>query len=80
MPFVPITIPPVGKSGPLTISHSSASETLESSSTVLSALQTSRRLCGGSEVAMPTAMPSEPLQSRFGKRPGSTTGCIRVPS
>jgi hypothetical protein len=29
---------------------------------------------------MPTAMPSEPLHSRFGKRPGSTTGSVRVSS
>ena len=31
---------------------------------------TSRRLCGGMFVAMPTAMPDEPLTSRFGKRDG----------
>ena len=30
------------------------------------ALATSRRLCGGMLVAMPTAMPDEPLTSRFG--------------
>ena len=35
---------------------------------------TSRRLCGGMLVAMPTAMPEEPLTSRFGKRAGRTIG------
>ena len=35
---------------------------------------TSRRLCGGTLVAMPTAMPAEPLTSRFGTRVGSTDG------
>ena len=33
---------------------------------------TSVRLCGGMLVAMPTAMPDEPLTSRFGSRVGST--------
>ena len=32
------------------------------------------RLCGGMLVAMPTAMPLEPLTSRFGNRAGRTTG------
>ena len=38
---------------------------------------TSRRLCGGMFVAMPTAMPDEPLTSRFGKRAGRTSGSCR---
>ena len=37
----------------------------------------SRRLCGGMFVAMPTAMPDEPLTSRFGKRAGRTAGSWR---
>ena len=41
---------------------------------------TSRRLCGGMFVAMPTAMPLEPLTSRFGKRAGRTTGSWFWPS
>ena len=41
---------------------------------------TSRRLCGGMLVAMPTAMPVAPLIIRFGMRAGSTTGSVRVPS
>ena len=35
---------------------------------------TSVRLCGGMLVAMPTAMPAEPLTSRFGNRVGMTVG------
>ncbi len=42
------------------------------------ALATSRRLCGGMLVAMPTAMPREPLTSRLGILDGSTVGsCSR---
>ena len=40
------------------------------------ASMTSPRLCGGMLVAMPTAMPCEPLTSRFGNRAGRTTGCL----
>ena len=40
----------------------------------------SPRLWGGRLVAMPTAMPEEPLQSRLGNLEGSTTGCMRVSS
>ena len=38
------------------------------------ALTTSRRLCGGMFVAMPTAMPDDPLTSRFGMPAGRTVG------
>ena len=38
------------------------------------ALATSRRLCGGMLVAMPTAMPDEPFTSRFGIFAGRTVG------
>ena len=31
-------------------------------------------------VAMPTAMPDEPLMSRFGSFEGRTDGCFCVPS
>ena len=40
----------------------------------------SRRLCGGMFVAMPTAMPLDPLTSRFGNRAGRTTGSWFWPS
>ena len=46
----------------------------------MQALTTSPRLCGGMFVAMPTAMPDEPLISRFGTRVGSTTGSCSLPS
>ena len=36
--------------------------------------------CGGIEVAMPTAMPWEPLARRLGNAPGSTTGSSSEPS
>jgi hypothetical protein len=35
------------------------------------------RLCGGMFVAMPTAMPDEPLTSRFGTTDGMTSGMVR---
>ena len=38
------------------------------------------RLCGGMLVAMPTAMPVEPLTSRLGKRAGITVGSFSEPS
>ena len=41
------------------------------------AAMTSRRLCGGMFVAMPTAMPDEPLTSRFGNAAGRTFGSCR---
>jgi hypothetical protein len=41
---------------------------------------TSLRLCGGILVAIPTAMPSDPLTSRFGNRAGNTVGSRRLSS
>ena len=80
MPSEPMMMAPVGKSGP--------GMTCMSSSTVISGLSmkaqvastVSARLCGGMLVAMPTAMPEEPLTSRFGKRAGSTVGSWVLPS
>ena len=49
-----------------------------SSMNATTASTTSRRLCGGMFVAMPTAIPDEPLTSRLGNLAGSTTGsCLR---
>ena len=73
-------MPPVGKSGPLTSSHNVIVATFGSSSTARSAAMISTRLCGKRLVAMPTAMPSEPLHRRPGKRLGSTVGSVRVSS
>ena len=44
------------------------------------ALTTSRRLCGGMFVAIPTAMPDEPLTTRFGMPAGKTDGSSRESS
>ena len=44
------------------------------------ALITSRRLCGGMFVAMPTAMPDDPLTIRFGMPAGRTDGSSRESS
>ena len=41
---------------------------------------TSRRLCGGMLVAIPTAMPDDPLMSRFGTGAGRTVGSSVVSS
>ena len=84
MPSRPTMRPAVGKSGPLIRSIRAVS----SSSSVASALSsahttpapTSRRLCGGMLVAIPTAMPELPLISRFGTRDGRTSGSRALPS
>ena len=73
-------IPLVGKSGPFTCSIRSDSSASGLSSTQIVALITSRRLWGGILVAMPTAMPEEPLTSRLGNREGSTRGSFRLSS
>ena len=84
MPLWPRIVAPVGKSGPLMmrIRLSSSSSRLASgwSSAQCTPSATSRMLCGGMLVAMPTAMPDEPLHSRFGKRAGSTVGSCVLPS
>src|SRR3546814_10174269 len=46
----------------------------------MQALTTSPRLCGGTSVAMPTAMPVVPLSSRCGSRAGIQLGSSSVPS
>ena len=44
----------------------------------MQARTTSPRLCGGMFVAMPTAMPAEPLTRMFGNWAGRTVGSSRV--
>ncbi len=80
MPARPTMIPPVGKSGPWMYlrSFSSLSSGFFMSATVAST--TSPRLCGGILVAIPTAMPSDPLTSRFGNRAGKTFGSLWLSS
>ena len=74
---------PVGKSGPLIALEQRLEQLLVRRLRVLQATTarrtaTSRRLCGGMLVAMPTAMPAEPLTSRFGNRPGRTVRLLRA--
>ena len=70
-------IPPVGKSGPLTMLRSSSTSQSGWSMTWWIASTISRRLWGGTFVAMPTAIPAEPFTRRFGTAAGSTTGSSR---
>ena len=80
MPSAPWMKPAVGKSGPgsLRMSWPSVASGCLISSTVAS--MTSERLWGGMFVAMPTAMPVEPLTSRFGNFAGRTRGSRSDPS
>ena len=57
--------PPVGKSGPLIDFMRSAIVQVRSSIRATAPLMTSSRLCGGMFVAMPTAMPVDPLTNRL---------------
>ena len=70
----PHSVPPVGKSGPFTNCIRSATVASGWSIRWIVPSTISPRLCGGMLVAMPTAMPVEPLTSRFGMRAGSTLG------
>ncbi len=69
-------MPPVGKSGPWTISASSSIVMSGFSMRRPTASQTSPRLWGGMFVAMPTAMPEAPFTSRLGSRDGRTSGLL----
>ncbi len=80
MPWRPRISAPVGKSGPLTNSISSSGVASGWCSTWMAASITSPMLWGGTLVAMPTAMPCDPLTSRFGNREGRTTGSDAEPS
>jgi hypothetical protein len=70
------THPPVGKSGAGMCCMSSLVLMPGSCTSALRPATTSRRLCGGILVAMPTAMPAEPLTSRWGTLAGRTTGSL----
>ena len=72
-------MPAVGKSGAGMISISSSIvRSRVAQQRAGSASTTSFRLCGGMLVAMPTAMPDEPLTSRFGSRVGRTSGSFSL--
>ena len=80
MPSLPTISAPVGKSGPvirsIAASSSSSGPASGCSRYQITAEAISRRLCGGMFVAMPTAIPEEPLTSKFGMRAGSTVGSV----
>ena len=76
----PRITPPVGKSGPFMCCIRPVESMSGLSMKAIVAAIVSLRLCGGMFVAMPTAMPDEPLTSRFGKRAGSTDGSCSEPS
>ena len=73
-------VPPVGKSGAFTDFINSSTVASGLSIRVLTALHTSRKLCGGMFVAIPTAIPEAPLTRRFGNLAGSTVGSLKVSS
>ena len=66
MPPRPTIRPPVGRSGPGTKRISASRSASGCLIRWRAAAMTSPRLCGGMFVAMPTAIPDEPLTSRFG--------------
>ena len=80
MPERPRMMPAVGKSGPGTICISASSEMSGSAISASVASMISDGLCGGMLVAMPTAMPFEPLIRRFGKDAGRTCGSCSLSS
>ena len=74
----------VGKSGPFTkliaLARVSSGVASGFSRAQHVAATTSPRLCGGMFVAIPTAIPADPLTRRFGKREGRTVGSWERPS
>ena len=78
IPRRPTMYAAVGKSGPFTrsinASKSSSRVAVGFSNAQKTPSATSRKLCGGMFVAIPTAIPAEPLTNRFGKRAGRTSG------
>jgi hypothetical protein len=77
MPACPRIWPPVGKSGPLITVIRSLTVASGLSIIMTTPSTTSPRLCGGILVAMPTAMPAEPLMSRLGTLAGRDAGFLQ---
>ena len=77
---MPIIKPAVGKSGPFMWVINSSVETSLFSIVTIKPLIISIRLCGGIFVAIPTAIPSEPLINSVGTVVGSTEGSFSVSS
>ncbi len=73
-PERPQMIPPVGKSGAGINEKRSSSLNSGLWSSAKQASITSVRLCGGTAVAIPTAIPAVPLTSKFGNLLGNTVG------
>ena len=80
IPARPLMIPAVGKSGPGINSIKSLIEISGLSISAKQPLITSRRLCGGTFVAIPTAIPLAPLTRRLGNLEGRTFGSFSDPS
>ena len=62
--------------GALDVLHQARQVDLRVVDVGLTAADTSRRLCGGMLVAIPTAIPEAPLTSRFGNRAGRISGSL----
>ena len=73
-------VPPVGKSGPEMSLIKSSIDNLGLLIKLIHPFNTSFKLCGGIFVAMPTAIPEEPLTKRLGIFVGSTSGISSLPS
>ena len=80
IPCFPSTIPPVGKSGPLTISKIVSRRQLGLSILLMVASMISPKLWGGIFVAYPADIPVEPLTRRLGNLAGRTVGSSIVSS
>ena len=79
-PSMPIISPAVGKSGPFMWVISSSTVIFSLLIVAIIPLIISVRLCGGIFVAIPTAIPSEPLIKRVGTAVGNTVGSLSVSS
>ncbi len=66
----------MGKSGPGSTVMSSSVVASGLSMSIVVASMTSPSECGGMLVAIPTAIPAEPLTSRLGYRAGRTLGSL----
>ena len=79
-PSTPNIKPAVGKSGPFMCSINSTVVRFLLSIRATRPLIISFMLCGGILVAIPTAIPSDPLTSSVGTTAGSTVGSVNVSS
>ena len=80
MPAFPSIVPPVGKSGPDISLIRSSIDIFGLLIKFMHPFKTSLILCGGTFVAIPTAIPEDPLTKRFGIFVGRTSGIYSLPS